>query len=107
MPVEYLLERLDYFERYGDGKWLRMPLYGFGFGEAGALLSQIDWAHIFPLIGLAITAVGTAFIGLYRYWRLTEIEIAQRQREMDSGWVKVISQTATAPIVPPKSPEAP
>jgi hypothetical protein len=103
MSGEFLVntfERFQYFEKFGNWKWLKLPALGVGGSEIGAIVTQTDWAHVFPLIGLGITAIGTAGIGLYRYWRLTNIEIADRQREADARYAKFLATNAASfPIV--------
>lgn len=100
MTSEFFTDRWAYLERFGHGKWLKVPLLGQGVTELGALISQIDWAHILPLIGLGITAIGTALIGLWRYYRLTEIEIEIKRKQAEASWRTIIT-----PGVQPLPPE--
>lgn len=100
MSLEFLMDHFAYFERFGNWKWLKVPVVGAGASEVGALFAQVDWAHVWPIVGLAITAVGTALIGLYRYYKLTQIEIeaARRKAGLESLVVTVApGVTATVP----------
>lgn len=74
---------MEHIERFGGLKWLRVPMAGIGASEAGALLMQIDLAHILPLVGLGITAIGTAAIGLWHLWQLKQIQIREQSRMSD------------------------
>lgn len=76
-----VMDHWEYLERFGNWKWLRLPAAGISLSELFALASGIDWAHVWPLVGLAITAIGTSLIGLWRYYRLTQIEIEAARRK--------------------------
>lgn len=41
------------------------------------------WLRMIPIIGNAITAVGIACVGLWRYYRLAQLDISERQRQID------------------------
>jgi hypothetical protein len=82
MSIEHFVQNWEYLEKFGRFKWLKLPIGGAGFAEFGALMSGVDWAHVWPIVGLAITAVGTACIGLWRYYRLTQLELRSKEREI-------------------------
>jgi hypothetical protein len=68
-----------------DEHWrssLPLPLGGIMTGNMIAWFANFDWGSFFAAMGLAITASGGAAIGLYRQWRLTSIEIRERERRL-------------------------
>ena len=46
-----------------------------------AWVSSVNWASIFSMCALGVTAIGGAGIGLYRQLSLTQIEIQERRRK--------------------------
>jgi hypothetical protein len=68
-----------------DEHWrssLPLPLGGIMTGNVIAWFANFDWGAFFAVLGLAITAIGGAAIGLYRQWKLTSIEIRERERRL-------------------------
>lgn len=43
------------------------------------------WVRLIPVIGQMITAIGIAIIGLWRYYRLAEVEIEAMEHKAESG----------------------
>jgi hypothetical protein len=43
------------------------------------------WVRLIPIIGQAITAIGIAVIGLWRYYKLAEVEIEAMEHKSESG----------------------
>lgn len=103
-----MTNRYEYLERFGSFRWLKLPVAGMSLSELGALMTGIDWAQVWPLTGLAITALGTAFIGLYRYFRLVEIELEERRRRMEQALTQTVVVSPDSPPIknspPPESP---
>ncbi len=68
-----------------DKHWrssLPLPLGGIMTGNMIAWFANFDWGGFFAASGLAITAIGGAAIGLFRQWKLTAIEIRERERRL-------------------------
>ena len=81
-----------------DEHWrasLPLPLGGIMTGNVIAWFASVDWGSFFAASGLAITTVGGAMIGLYRQWKLTHIEIRERERRLREMPVEQIDPDKT------------
>jgi hypothetical protein len=70
-----------------DEHWrssLPLSLGGVVTSDVIAWIARVDWGAFFAAAALAITAIGGAAIGLYRQWRLTQIEIEERERSLSN-----------------------
>lgn len=100
MSFEFLLmDKLDYLERFGRWQWLKTPLIGISGSEFGALIMQVDWMHAIPAAALAITAFGSAFLGLLRAYKLNQIE-EWRRKELARAEIDAIRSGKATPIDP-------
>jgi hypothetical protein len=82
-----------------DEHWrasLPLPLGGVMTGNVIAWFANVDWGAFFAATGLANTAIGGAAIGLYRQWKLTSIEIRERERKLRELPIDKLDPDATS-----------
>lgn len=48
-----------------------------------AALADLPWATVFSVLGIALTAIGPAAVKTWRDWRLAQIEIKARRRDLE------------------------
>jgi hypothetical protein len=75
------VDAAEYWDRWSHWRWLQTPIVGAAVSDAGGVIMGVDWPHVWPMIGLAIAAIGPAILGVFRYQRLANIEVRMKEDE--------------------------
>lgn len=60
---------------------LKWPAGGIGLSTLFAQAGNVAESHVVNVIALGILSVGSAAIGLWRFWMLAQIDIDEKRRE--------------------------